>query len=37
MDQATAEKAYRQEGQYFDEIILKYDEELDYQLFTPAC
>ena len=36
MDQATEEKPYHQEGQYFDEIILKYDEELDYQLFTPG-
>ena len=34
VDQATEEKPYHQEGQYFDEIILNYDEELEYQLFT---
>ena len=33
MDQSTKEEPYCQKGQYFNEIILKYDEKLDYQLF----
>ena len=36
MTQAAEEKPYRQERQYLNEIILKYDEELGYQLFQPS-
>jgi len=36
VDQATQEKPYRQERQYLNEIILKYDEKLSYQLLPPS-
>lgn len=35
VDQAAQEKPYSQKGQYCNEIILKCDEELGYQLPSP--